>query len=144
MRFEDIFNEWEKDSQMDNTELGSESLRIPVLHHKYFKIMTAEAMMLRQYERELKTLTRKKYEYYTGTLSEEELRENDWEPQQLRILKADIPMYMDSDQDIQTLQHKIDNQKQKLNFLESAIKTIVNRGFLIKNAIDWERFKNGG
>lgn len=144
MKFEDLFDEWEKDAKMDNTELGEESLRIPRLHHKYFKIMASEAMLLKSIESEYKTLYKRKHEYYTGVLSEEELREYDWEPQQLKILKADLSIYFDSDPDLQALQRKIEIQKQKLSFLESIIKTIVNRGFLIKNAIDWERFKNGG
>jgi len=52
-------------------------------------------------------------------------------------------LFIEGDDDIRLLQNKIDIQKQKLSFLESAIKTIINRGFLIKNAIDWERFKVG-
>ena len=33
--------------------------------------------------------------------------------------------------------------KEKIEFLESVIRTINNRGFQIKNAIDWEKFKVG-
>jgi hypothetical protein len=34
MKFEELFNEWEKDSSIDKTELADEALRIPKLHHK--------------------------------------------------------------------------------------------------------------
>jgi hypothetical protein len=79
-----------------------------------------------------------------GVLDQETLIEKGWDPNPLKILKQDLSIYMDADQDLQRIQAKIDIQKQKNSFLESAIKTISNRGFLIKNAIDWERFKVGG
>jgi hypothetical protein len=79
-----------------------------------------------------------------GTLDHETMTEMNWQPNGLKILKQDLAVYTDADQDLQRIQAKIDIQKQKISFLESAIKTISNRGYLIKNAIDWERFKVGG
>ena len=38
MVLEEIYELWHKDSIIDKTELGDESLKIPQLHHKYFKI----------------------------------------------------------------------------------------------------------
>jgi len=143
MKLDDMMDEWEKDSQMDQSELGLESLRIPTLHHKYFKIFSQEGLLLKKLESDYKVLLKLKTMYYMGTLSEEELEEQAWEPQPLKILKQDLPLFIEGDDDIRLLQNKIDIQKQKLSFLESAIKTIINRGFLIKNAIDWERFKVG-
>jgi hypothetical protein len=143
MKFDLIMEQWEKDSHMDDTELGAESLRIPLLHHKYYKIYVEEGLLLKKLEQDYKTLYRLKHEYYMGSLDRETLEERGWDPNSLKILKADLPIYMESDPDIQVIQAKIDIQKQKLSFLESAIKTVTNRGFLIKNAIDWERFKNG-
>jgi hypothetical protein len=144
MKFEDIMDLWAQDSQMDDTELGAESLKIPLLHHKYYKMYVQEAIQLKAYEQQYKSLYRLKYEYYMGVLDQETLAENGWNPNPLKILKQDLTIYIDADQDLQRIQVKIDIQKQKTSFLESAIKTISNRGFLIKNAIDWERFKVGG
>lgn len=144
MKFDDIMSTWEQDSRMDDTELGAESLKIPLLHHKYYKLYVQEALQLKAFEQEYKSLYRLKYEYYMGVLDQETLAEKGWDPNPLRILKQDLSIYIDSDEDLQRVQAKIDIQKQKASFLESAIKTITNRGFLIKNAIDWERFKVGG
>lgn len=144
MKIDDIMDSWAIDAQIDDSELGKESLKIPTLHHKYFKMFSAEGLLLKKLEYEYKTLYKQKYEYYMGVLDEETLRDKQWNPNPLKILKQDLPTYIDSDPDIQTIQIKIDIQKQKLSFLESVIKTITNRGFLIKNAIDWERFKVGG
>ena len=144
MKIDDIMELWEKDSHMDDSELGKESLLIPILHHKYYKIYIQEGLMQKKLEQDYKSLYRLKYEYFMGTLDHETLQEKQWNPNPLKILKQDLAIYIDSDQDIQALQAKIDIQKQKLSFLESAIKTISNRGYLIKNVIDWERFKVGG
>jgi hypothetical protein len=144
MKFEDIMIMWEQDSKMDKTELGDESLKIPLLHHKYYKIFVEEGLLLKKLEQDHKTMYKLKYEYYMGVLDEETLAEMNWKPNGLKILKQDLSIYTDADPDLQRIQAKIDIQKQKLSFLESAIKTISNRGYLIKNAIDWERFKVGG
>lgn len=144
MKFDDIMMMWEQDSKMDKTELGDESLKIPLLHHKYYKLFVEEGLLLKKLEQDYKSMYKLKYEYYMGVLDQETLTEMNWEPNNLKILKQDLSIYTDADQDLQRIQAKIDIQKQKLSFLESAIKTVSNRGYLIKNAIDWERFKVGG
>lgn len=143
MKLEDIMDLWEADGHMDNTELSTESLKIPLLHHKYYKLFVQESLLQRKYEQDYKSLYKIKYEYYMGYLDKVTLEEKGWEPNPLKILKQDLPIYMESDTDLQVIAAKIDIQKQKVSFLESAIKTITNRGYLIKNVIDWERFKSG-
>ena len=144
MKLDDIVAMWEHDAKIDEMELGQESLKIPALHHKYFKVYAQEGLTLKNLEYQYKQLYKLKFEYYMGILDQETLTEKQWDPNPLKILKQDLPVYIDSDTDIQTISAKIDIQKQKMSFLESVIKTISNRGFLIKNAIDWERFKVGG
>lgn len=144
MKLDDIVAMWEHDAKIDEMELGQESLKIPALHHKYFKVYAQEGLTLKNLEYQYKQLYKLKFEYYMGILDQETLAEKQWDPNPLKILKQDLPVYIDSDTDIQTIAAKIDIQKQKMSFLESVIKTISNRGFLIKNAIDWERFKVGG
>lgn len=144
MKFDDIMDLWQQDANMDNSELGEESLKIPQLHHKYYKILVQEGLLLKKYEQDYKAMNKLKFEYYMGVLDEETLRKYDWEPFQLKVLKQDLSTYIDSDEDMQNIQAKIDIQKQKISFLESVVKMVSNRGFLIKNAIDWERFKVGG
>lgn len=143
MKLEHIIDSWKEDCQVDITELGRESLRIPDLHHKYFKTLSAERLTLRGLEKQYKSLYRTKYEYYTGVMDQDTLEERGWEPWSLKVLKQDIPMYMESDVDVSDLQSRIDLQKEKIELLESIIKMVINRGFQIKNAIDWERFKVG-
>jgi hypothetical protein len=59
------------------------------------------------------------------------------------ILKGDIPMYLDADDDVINLSLRIGLQQEKVDLLDSIIKTIINRGFLIKSAIEWQKFTMG-
>lgn len=139
----EIQSHWDIDSVIDKTELGDESLKIPALHSKYFKMYSNERILLKECEFHYKKIYKLKYEYYMGQLSVEVLKEHGWEQNQLKILKADVPMYIDSDQDLITLKRKIYLQEEKLNFLESIIKSLSNRGYQIKAAIDWIKFTQG-
>lgn len=143
MKLTDIQTQWELDCNIDRTELGNESIRIPQLHSKYFKIFSQERLTLRTLESEYKILYKLKFEWYMGTISDDILRSNQWEPNPLKILRTDIPTYMDADPDLQGLIFRIDTQKEKIDFVESIIKSLSNRGFQIKAAIDWEKFKMG-
>lgn len=143
MKIDDIYDEWEKDAHIDRTELGEESLKIPKLHHKYFKIYTHERLVLRKYEAELKQLKLLKHEFYTLGPTEE-THEKGWVlPPQGRILKSEVANYVDADKDIVNLTLKVGIQQEKIELLQSIVKSLTNRGFNIKAAIDWEKFKVG-
>ena len=47
MKLEDIQELWHKDREIDYTELGTESIRIPLIHDKYLKIFTDERIRLK-------------------------------------------------------------------------------------------------
>ena len=143
MNITEITELWKADSQIDRTELGDESLKIPKLHSKYYNLFIQERLLLKKLEGDYKQLYRVKFEYFNGILSEEELEEYNLEPFALKVLKSDLPIYIESDKDLQTLQAKIAVQKEKIDFLESIIKSLTNRGFQIKSAIDWAKFTHG-
>jgi hypothetical protein len=144
MKFEDIFEQWNIDSSIDKTELADESLKIPKLHHKYYLMLVAEKSSLKKLESRLKELKLSKYEFYSQGHTEE-TKQLGWKlPARGMILKADIPMYMEADKDIIDLSLKIGMQQEKVDFLESIIKSFQTRGYIIKNAIDFMRFSMGG
>ena len=110
---------------------------------KYFKYFSDERLRIKQYEQQYKILYKQKFEYYMGTMDIEEMNDLGWEPQPLKILKQDLPVYIDADEDIINLNLKIALQKEKIDVLENIIRMINTRGFQLKNVIDWERFKSG-
>jgi hypothetical protein len=144
VKLEDIQAAWKEDSNIDRTELGEESLKIPQLHSKYFNMFSVERMTLKKVEADYKKLLRLKHEYYTGVISQEDLQEQGWEPFALKILRGDLNLYLESDEHLQTSQMRIEMQKEKVDFLESAIKSLSTRGFQIKSAIEWNKFQMGG
>jgi hypothetical protein len=143
MKLEEIFSQWKEDSEIDKTELGDEALKIAKLHHKYYQILVSERLLLKSYESEMKKLKLDKYEFFSQGPNEE-TQSKGWKlPAKGLILKADIPMYMDADEDIIKLSLRIGVQQEKIELLESIIRTLMNRGYNIKAAIEFYKFVNG-
>jgi hypothetical protein len=143
MDLNEIHEHWDRDSKIDQTELGQASLLIPQLHSKYMKFFSQERLLLKKLEMDHKELHRLKWEYYTGSLDHETMQEKGWSPNPLKIIRSDVGMYLDSDSDIIKSNLKMAYVKEKIDLLESIIKTLNGRGFLIKNFIDWHKFTNG-
>jgi len=143
MKLEEIYDLWAEDSEIDTTAIDQVAVNIPKLHHKYYKVFSNERLQLRKLEADYKQLYHLKFEYFMGTLDRETLEERGWKPNPRAILKSDIPMHIDSDQDIINLTLKISYQKEKTALLESIIKNVTERGFIVRNYIEWQRFKNG-
>jgi hypothetical protein len=143
MKIEDILAEWEKDSEVDKTELGDASLSLAKLHHKYYRILIKEKMILKTYESEMKTLKLEKHEFYTQGPNEETVKKGWQFPAKGMVLKQDLPLYLEADKEIIQLSLRIGLQQEKVYFLESIIKTINAMGYNIKSAIDWQKFING-
>ena len=143
MKLEEILDSWSEDCKIDRTELGEEALRLPKLHSKYLRAFTEERLTLRKMEEDRKQLVLTKHDYYRGVLPDEDLKALGWEPFRMTLLKSDIPMRMEADQDIVKINLRIAMQQEKVDTLEAIIKSISNRGFLIKSAIDYEKFKVG-
>jgi len=67
----------------------------------------------------------------------------DWEPFQYKLLKADVQEYIDADDNVIESKKLLALQEEKVSYLESIVKSLTTRGYLIKNAIDWKRFTEG-
>ncbi len=144
MKLDDIFALWNEDSNIDRNALDDESLKISRLHHKYHQIYTNERLVLRKYEARLKTLKLDKYEFYTQGPTKE-TQEKGWQlPPIGKIIRSDVGQYIDADKDVIDLTLLIGVQHEKIELLESILKTITNRGFQIKTAVDWIKYTGGG
>lgn len=145
MKLEEIQELWSSDSIIDDTELDAESTKIPETHNKYLKIFSEEKLRLVRLDSKAKELKRLKWLYYTGKLDEQSLKNLEWDVFDLDVKKNrhDLEMFLESDKDIIELNDKIEYQKEKLNYLETIIKSLSTRGFLIKNSIEWKKFIMG-
>ena len=144
LTIEQINKEWAEDCKISETDLIRESSKIPQLHHKYYQYYVNEGLRLKKLKAEMSELEKLKTEYYNGSMDEEELKQHGWKPNPLKILRADIPKYIESDKDIINLSLKIAYQESLTKYLEDIIRQINQRNFIIKNMIEWARFTSGG
>ena len=143
MKFEEIQIAWTRDCEMDETELSHESIKIPQLHNKYLIFYSNEKLKFKEIKYLFSGLVRRKRDYYSGRMTVEELEAADWEPFQYKLLKADVQEYIDADDNVIESKKLLALQEEKVNYLESIVKSLTTRGYLIKNAIDWKRFTEG-
>jgi hypothetical protein len=144
LTLDEIFDLWKEDCDIDRQDLGQSALDIAKLHHKYYRIFSQERLTYKKIESEVKRLKLEKYEFFTDGPTEEQIEKGWVLPAKGRILKSDVNMYLDSDKEIINMNLKLAYQMEKLELLESIIKTITNRGFQIRAAIDWAKFQTGG
>ena len=143
MKLEEIQEFWNADREIDITELANESVRIPQIHDKYLKIYIDERIRLKGLQFELTKLVQLKRDYYAGKLTQEELEKLGWEQFLQRLLKNEISTYIEADEDVIKIKKNIVLIEEKCHYLDSIIKMISNRGFQIKSAIDWIKYKSG-
>ena len=143
MKFEEIQIAWTRDCEMDETELSHESIKIPQLHNKYLIFYSNEKLKFKEIKFLFAGLIKRKRDYYSGRMTAKELEMADWEPFQLKLLKADVQEYIDADDNVIESKKLLALQEEKVNYLESIVKSLTTRGYLIKNAIDWKRFTEG-
>ena len=140
MTLEELQAQADKDLVIDDTELDTESLKTPILHNKYLQYYNKFNLLLKKSQWEERTLQREKWEYYTGKSDPSVYKEK---PFDLKVLKNDVHIYINSDEDIQKIQAKIEYQSAIVNYLEQILRILNNRSFTIKNAIEWRRFTSG-
>ena len=141
MNLEQIQEMWERDSQIDPDNLHDESLKIPQLHAKYYTVYNTINLLR---EKALETYNRvrlERYNYYTGKAPAEVYEEEPF-PYKVRDKEA-IQRHMDADEKLNKINLKIRYYDHMLRFLEDIIKTISNRTFQIKNALEWHKFQAG-
>ena len=140
MTLEELQQSVNKDFKLDDTELDTESVNIPLLHNKYLIHYNKFSLLLKKSEYEHKSMIRDKWEYYTGKADPHVYQQR---PFDIKVLKADVHIYMDSDPDLQKADQKVAYLNQIVKYLEQVLRSVNNRTFLIKNAIEWKKFTSG-
>jgi len=144
MKLVDIEAEWVKDTNIDEKNLGAEALKIPKLHSKYYSILLNEKRIMHGFIYKKDELTLTLENYFSKTLTLEELKEFDLPPYtDKRILKPDFPKYIQMFPSMVELNLKIATQSDKIEFLKDILKTIHGRSFIIKDTIEFQKFING-
>ena len=140
MTLEELQQSVNKDFKLDDTELDTESVNIPLLHNKYLIHFNKFSLLLKKAEYDHKSMIRDKWEYYTGKADPSVYQVK---PFNLKILKQDVDKYLKADDELIKLEQKVTYVQSVVDYLDRTIKIISNRGFQIKNAIDWRKFTSG-
>lgn len=141
MDLDKIQEMWQKDSVIDPDNLHDESLKIPQLHSKYYTIYNTITLLRERARETQKQVRLERYKYYTGKATVEEYAE---EPFPYKIREKDaLQKYLEADDKMCKIDMKITYYDTCLKFLEEIIKTVANRTYQIKNAIEWQRFQAG-
>ena len=141
MNLETLQEMWKKDSVIDTDLYCEESIKVPQLHMKYMEFYSMFSLMKKEKEILLKQLIKEKWLYYKGKAPSSVYKEM---PFDLKLTTRDeIDLFIDADEEVGKLQYKLEYINQTLNFLEGVLRQLNNRTYQIKNAIEWEKFKNG-
>ena len=141
MNLDQLKEESRKDLIIENKEqLGSESLKNQKIKLKYLDQRSRFQLLLQKANGDYQRMYRQKWEYYGGKA---DAKIYVTKPFDLKVLKNDLAMYISSDEEIIQLMNKIGYLEIVIKYLEGIIKSIDNRGWDIKNAIEWKKFEAG-
>ena len=144
MDLKELREQVERDARIDDTELDTESLRLPQLHNKYLNLYHDAKLWYEKAANEYNRLYKLKWEYYTGKIDAETLKQKGWEPFDHKILRNDVSVYMNGDDDLCNRKERMAYIQSIVNYLDEVVKEITFRHTKIKNAIEWRRFLSGG
>lgn len=134
MKIEELEAEVTKDLYIDETVLAKESLATPTKHNKYLKILLRERLKLKKLQGELYKVSLGRTNFYNGS---------DPDPYEYVLKDREVKEYVRVDPAVVTTEAKVVLQQEMVNYLEEVCKMFTNRGFAIKNAIDFMKFTQG-
>ena len=141
MKLEELQNEARNDLAIVNQErLDQESYKNQNIKPKWLEYKTKYDQLLIIAKADHQRMYRQKWEYYGGKADAKVYAAK---PFDLKVLKTDLQMYINSDEDILNLQGKIAYYESIVKYIEGIIKSIDNRGWDIRNATDWKKFEAG-
>lgn len=143
MTLEEINKQWAIDADISD-DVFEESRKIPKLHQKYYSIYASEALKYRAEKVKLESLVKTKTEYFRGQLDPAEVRQLGWPLLNVKILKEDVALHVETDKDVVAQSLKVGMFNEKIKYLEDIIKQIHSRNFILKNMADWKKFCSGG
>lgn len=140
MKFDDLHKMATEDLKIDRFNLANEAARTPIILAKYLEIYRNEKVSLHALNAKFTNLRKEKWEYYSGKASAEEYEQK---PFDKKILRQDLDIYLDADEELLSVSNKINIQKEKCFYLEKILRGIEQREFSIKNIITMVKFDAG-
>jgi hypothetical protein len=143
MKIEEILDEWKRDAEMDDSDLSTESLRIPRLKVKYNRYYIEEFKAKLEYENIHKKLLTTKRHYYKNEITLEKLKELGWEGNNVKMSGVEAKAFAEADEDVLKLNKIIILADEKCKLIKEITAELHQRSFNIKNAIEFQKFQAG-
>lgn len=140
MTLDELKLQVKKDLEVDDERLDTESYKNQELYAKYLDHKTTFELLLYRAKGDYKVLYRDKWEYYGGKA---DAKIYVTKPFDLKVLKTDLSIYIESDEDIIKSEHKIAYLETTIKYIDGVLRSIQSRGWDIKNAIGWKQFEAG-
>jgi hypothetical protein len=141
MNLDQLKEEARTDLAISNQEdLASESLTNQKIKSKYLDHRSKFQLLLQKHNGDYQRMYRQKWEYYGGK-SDAKIYET--KPFDLKVLKSDLSIYIESDEEIIQIENKIVYLETVCKYVDGVMKAIYGRGWDIKNAIQWKNFEAG-
>ena len=141
MNLDQIQDMWKTDSHMDMDNLHDESLKIPQLHQKYYTLYTTIKLLKTKSTDTLNKTRLERYNYYSGKAPAEAYVEEPF-PYKVRD-KESMSLHLNSDEKLSKIKLKVDYYDVMIDYLEDILRMIHNRGYQIKNSVDYLKFQAG-
>ena len=125
---------------LDDEDLHQQSYKNQVIKPKWLDYKTKYKLLMFQCKADHKRLYREKWEYYGGKA---DAKVYVTKPFDLKVLKSDLSVYIESDDDIIQSEHKVAYLETVVKYIDGVLKSIQSRGWDIKNAISWKQFEAG-
>ena len=140
MNLDELKLQVSQDLRVDDEHLDTESLKNQEIKAKYLEHKSKFELLLYKAKGDYKKLYREKWEYYGGKA---DAKVYATKPFDLRVLKTDLGVYISADEEIIDAENKIGYLETVVDYIKGVIKSIDNRGWDIKNAIEWKKFEAG-
>ena len=140
MNLDELKLQASKDLHIDDEHLDTESLKNQEIKTKYLDHKSRYELLLFKAKGDYKRLYREKWEYYGGKA---DAKIYATKPFDLKVLKTDLAVYIAADEDIINAENKIGYLEVVVDYIKGVIKSVDNRGWDIKNAIEWKKFEAG-
>lgn len=125
---------------INQDRLDTEALNNQRLYAEFIDYKTNFEFLLAKAKGDYKKLYRDKWEYYGGKA---DAKVYATKPFDLKVLKGDLNIYIESDQEIIDAENKIIYLETTSKYIDGVLKSIQSRGWDIKNAIEWKKFEAG-
>lgn len=124
----------------EHENMDQESYKNQLIKPKWLEYKTNYEQLLIMRKTDHQKMWREKWEYYGGKADAKVYAAK---PFDIKVLKNDLQMYIQSDDEILELQNKISYYESIIKYIEGIIKSIDNRQWDIRNSQDWKKFEAG-